>query len=673
MARALRRKSTATPSETAAAGGLTSTPVPPVPGGPGGAGAGQPPDSAGLAGVDEQIRFDPRVQIGRSGLKQYGGFIFEEFLQTLRGQNGAKAYRELIENSPLVGGILRLLELTLRQVKKHVTPFSKQAADVKIAERIDQGLDDMSSSWADYMAEISTMLGYGFAPMEIVWKRCEGFAVDGTRSRFDDGLIMPRKIFLMGQDTLFRWSFDVDGGVKAMVQLAPPDYVMRTIPIEKMLLFRPRIEKGNPEGQSLLRSGYFSWVIIKRLIEYEAIAAERDAVGLPVVSIPGINMIPGADLTVFNMYKKVAQNIRIDDQMGMVIPSDCYPGTNIRMFEVSLLGTHGRTVNFNYGEVITRHEVRLAISMLADILLLGHDKVGSFALSHDKRSMLGDALGAWLDSICGVHNRHLFPRIYALNGWPLDRLCTLGHGGVQADAINELADAIQKLGQAGMPLFPDLALENHIRAEAGLPERAEDADLGAMNGAGRDPSRDVARDPNDDDPDEPDTAKPVGQKPTAAGEKKPFGKFRGQPRTRRGPFQPISGTVATALHFLQERAKVGPGDSINHGFHIAAVQPYDERKVSAGAIDAAPLERLKLKDLTATQPTVRRDGVRNFLDNPGVISPGQRNLSGELVDRPVVVRTGGKAFIHDGHHRLAARVLMGNDDALARVVDLDGE
>ena len=55
---------------------------------------------------------------------------------------------------------------------------------------------------------------------------------------------------IRAQETLLRWFFDETGGVRAMVQMAPPRYQTTVIPIEKSILFRTSIAKGNPEGVS---------------------------------------------------------------------------------------------------------------------------------------------------------------------------------------------------------------------------------------------------------------------------------------------------------------------------------------------------------------------------------------------------------------------------------------
>jgi hypothetical protein len=653
--------------------------------------------------MDKPFEISPFIQVGRSGLKQFGGFVFEEFLSNLQNPRGAQAYREIIDNSALVGGIFRLIDLSIRGISKYVEPYHDQGEeatdeDHERAERVEGALEDMSHSWQDTISEIASMILYGYAPMELVYKKCSGWTDDpGTRSRFDDGLITWRKIALRGQDTLFRWEFDDEGGVKAMIQLPPPDYQMRRIPIEKLLLFRPRVEKDNPEGTSVLRSAYFNWYMIKRMTELEAIRGERDATGVPVMEIPAVNMgasATAAQLAVYTMAKKIVKNIRLDEQSGIVIPQAYDPVTKQPLFKLSLLGVQGATTIFDFDKVITRHETRLAISMLADGLLLGHDKVGSFALSKDKtKNTIGTALNAWMDSICAVFNRHAFPRLYALNGWPMDRMCKLGHGEAQDKDLESLAHAVQMLSQAGMPIFPDEQLENHIREEAGWPERSEEAlaeqqEQQAYEMEMRQATLAAMANPDAKPagggggafgkPGKPSSA--GGGKPTRGqmkppqkqpGQKEPLKKYhRAQPRNTRGKWSPPSGVVGEALSILRDRQAVGANDQVAHGFKIADPVPFDPKAMTiAMNVDAMPLKHVAIKDLVATQPSVRRDSVRAFMENPAAVAPGQRSMSGQLIDRPLVVERAGKYYIADGHHRLAAKRLLGYPDALVRVVE----
>ena len=46
------------------------------------------------------------TEIGGTGLRRTGGTVYEEFLVALRGRRGAKVYREMSENDPVIGSIL---------------------------------------------------------------------------------------------------------------------------------------------------------------------------------------------------------------------------------------------------------------------------------------------------------------------------------------------------------------------------------------------------------------------------------------------------------------------------------------------------------------------------------------------------------------------------------------
>lgn len=108
------------------------------------------------------------------------------------------------------------------------------------------------------------------------------------------------------------------------------------------------------------------------------------------------------------------------------------------------------------------------MSVLADFLMLGAEKVGSFALSSDKTELFAVALGAWLDEIADVVNTHGIPRLLRLNGMPTDAPPRLCHGDIEVPPLDELADYIAKLVNVGA-ITPDENLEAHLREIADLP------------------------------------------------------------------------------------------------------------------------------------------------------------------------------------------------------------
>jgi hypothetical protein len=412
-------------------------------------------------------------EIGVTGLRRFGGHVHEEFLPELRGTRAMKAYREMRDNSAIVGACLSAIEMLIRQVSWSVEPASQQGEDLRRGEFLESCLSDMSFTWAETLGEILTMLPFGFAYHEIVYKRRLGEANDPSRrSKHTDGLVGWRKIPLRGQETLLSWGFDDAGGVQAMRQLAPPDYRLREIPISKALLFRAKSEKNNPEGRSILRNAWLSWYYVKRISEIEGIGIERDLAGLPIAYIPAECLLPDATLqqkATRIAVEEIVTNIRRDEQEGVVFPQQFDERGNPR-YKLELLTTGGSR-QFDTSKIIERYERRIAMTMLADFVLMGHENVGSFALSSDKTALFAVALGGWLDSIGDIFNQHAVPRLMLINGWPAERAPKLVHGDIEAPNLAALGDYISKLYSAGMQLFPDQGLENHLRRVAGLPRR----------------------------------------------------------------------------------------------------------------------------------------------------------------------------------------------------------
>jgi len=429
-------------------------------------------------------KFEPLAEIGSTGLAVASGYIADEQLSQLRGLHAAKLWREMSDNDPIIGALLFVIRMLIRQVEWTVEAASDSAEDQANAQFLQECMEDMSVSWSDVIDEVCTMFPYGYAPMEIVYKMRGGpNADDGMRrSRFTDNRIGWRKISLRPQDTVIRWSFDEGGGIRGVyqraVKVAPGDTTFSRevfIPIEKMLLFRTTAARNNPEGRSILRNAYRPWFFKKKMEEIEAIGIERGIAGLPVMYIPMKCMSDKAaphEKAIYEQAKQIVTRIRLDQEAGLVLPSDTDERGN-RYYELEFKGIDGRRTA-DTSSVINRHNRDILVSVLADFILLGHERVGSFALSSDKTNLFAVALGGWLNTIEDTFNRFGVPRLFALNAMRTDNLPRLRHGDIEAPDLDELAGYISTLVNAGVPLLPDDRLENHLRAVAKLPLK-EDA------------------------------------------------------------------------------------------------------------------------------------------------------------------------------------------------------
>lgn len=426
------------------------------------------------------------TDMGSSGLRQWSGWVREEFLPQLQGRQAARVYREMQDNSAVIGALVFAINTAMRRIDWRVDPADDSAQAAAIAEFFDSCRDDMSHTWPDFIIEMQSMLTYGFAPMEVVYKQSLGRDPPPNPrrpghnlpiSKYDDGLIRWRKIALRGQDTVLKWFFDEEGTITGMTQ-QPWQGPIIDIPIEKLLLFRPLSYKNNPEGRSILRSAYRSWYMAKRLEEMEAIVYERMG-GIPTMYIP--NQIfeaaaagdPNAGMKLA-AFKKMTTNVRVDEQMGLVLPADLWEGTTQPMYKFELVTPqHGRTT-VDADKTITRYNVNMLASVMADFLQLGHESRGTQALSQNKTDMFFNALEGFLLSGSEVMNRYGIPRLGDINGVNPDMLPTFKPDMPQRLDLDVLGNFVFRLASSGMPLFPNPVLEEYLADAAGWPDISED-------------------------------------------------------------------------------------------------------------------------------------------------------------------------------------------------------
>jgi len=122
----------------------------------------------------------------------------------------------------------------------------------------------------------------------------------------------------------------------------------------------------------------------------------------------------------------------------------------------------------NTDQIITRYNQQIAMSCLADFIMLGHESVGSFALGASKIDLFIAAVESWIRLIAEVFNSHAIPRLMALNGYDTAHCPTLTYGQVNAVDLQELGSFLTSLTQSQL-LTPDNNLEDYLRELAGLP------------------------------------------------------------------------------------------------------------------------------------------------------------------------------------------------------------
>lgn len=400
-------------------------------------------------------------EVGYTGLKTSGGQVIEEFLPQLRTlQDKVRTYSEM-QMDPTVSAVLFAIGQFIRGATWGVDAAGKSDVEKRDADFLYQNMHGMSHGWVDFVDEALTFLPYGFSLAEIVYKRG------------DDGSVRWKKLPFRSQETVAEWKFDREGGIKGIKQNAvnPGSQLLYVeIPIEKLLLFRTTANKNNPEGSSVLRGAYKPWYYKKRIEIIEAIGIERDLAGYPLLYVPDELFLDNDEAKEkLKIAVAIVTQVRKDENMGAVLP-----GSWEKVGGLRLLSSEG-SKTMDTDRVIQRNDVRIAMSVLSDVILMGHENAGSYALAEVKRSLLGQAMMTWLDIIEDVMNRYAVPRLFALNGKSVSReqLPRFVHGPVVNVDPKMLADIIFRL--AGVDAMrPDAGLRTFLRKFLGLPEGEHD-------------------------------------------------------------------------------------------------------------------------------------------------------------------------------------------------------
>jgi hypothetical protein len=270
------------------------------------------------------------------------------------------------------------------------------------------------------------------------------------------------------------WVFDEHDGIQGIWQApetgAHTDPVF--IPIEKLLHFRTSVHPANtPQPPPIHRAAYWPYWFSQNMQEIEGIGVERDLTGIPVIYL-------GADCTVqgtnsdYQLALNLVQNIRVDEQVGVVIPKakmgeGAVEGQGMLL---ELLSSNSRR-SHNIGEIIERYDKRKAVVVLAQFILLGMDRVGSFALSTHQGDLFNLAAESWILSIADVFNAIAIPRLIRMNFFPgLSGMPEMVPSTVGIPDLKVIGEYVNTLVDKEV-LRVDDELESHLRQIARLPQR----------------------------------------------------------------------------------------------------------------------------------------------------------------------------------------------------------
>lgn len=417
-------------------------------------------------------------EMGTTGLRVSGGRIDEEYDRAWKQGRKARTIQEMLSD-PLISRSLWTFELLIRNTSWEFQASDESNEAMLAKEFADQVLfEDQSHSWGESLSNHMSMLSWGWAYHELVWKRRLGYRnvrEPGMNSKFTDGRWGLRKTAYRGQDTLWEWMITPEGDIEGMKQLdtyAVPSRGPVTLPLEQCLLFRLSAHRSSPEGRSLFRSAYIPWYHKKNIAMLQGIGIERDLAGLPVIYVPVEILRPNPSpdaLYLRQEFERMGRNLKRDEQAFAMLPSQRDEHGEL-MYDLKLLSSAG-TRQVDTKSVLEFYNQEMLIALMTDVVLIGHESVGSLALHSSTTQLLSYGLGGVMDSICEVYNRHFMPRLWAHNGLPPETMPMLTHGDVETVDLDELGNFVVRMAQGGFDLSD---VENEVRRRAGLPMREVD-------------------------------------------------------------------------------------------------------------------------------------------------------------------------------------------------------
>lgn len=429
----------------------------------------------------------PRLKLGETGfvgLKMSNGQILQEAQRAFRYPHFIKVIDEIRAN-PTVAASMTVYRFMICR-KKWRVDANEYASEItkERAELINTMLMDMEGSFESFISNVVSYLEYGFCVQEIVPYR----RLKRNGSKYNDGLIGIKKLAIRNQDTIARWDFSEDGrellGVSQNIaniensfryQALKDENGLIPIPRDKFLLFTASGSAGNPQGNSIYKTVYLSHKQLTGLQEQELLTIAKEAKGTMCIQIPA-QYLQGEDApdggAAAEGFKTIIDNWNNGTASGLLVPQQIDQESKLPMFSYGLLESKG-TPAINVEDVIKRLQKDIWIALQTDILALGTDGSGSFALASEKNSILALAIDFRCKEIQDTLNRELITYIYKMNGWDTSEMPEFKYSDEEDIELETFSSAIQRI-VAVDGLEMDREAYNIIRKALGLKEKPED-------------------------------------------------------------------------------------------------------------------------------------------------------------------------------------------------------
>lgn len=395
-------------------------------------------------------------QVSLFSLSTLNGVINEQIKKELKDPNNKKLYKQMLNDVSIAAPYTLMLWMVLRPEWKASFPKNATAEEKNRASMISWMMKSTKRDFSEYITEAMTYPVYGFWTGEKIYDSIK--TPYGTFKGIVD-------IKTISQDTISRWHFDRDSGdyiglrqdLSRITHNALGKLTGKVdIPRVKYLHLRNNPKRDNPEGESLLNAIYVIWKYKSLLEEYLTIGVIKDMSGIPVFGIAAEKLAEARADTesdaakMVSQLEQMAQAMHSGDLNHMVVPI-AYNKDGKELYNFKLLGVEGGGKQYNTLDIIKYYNQQILIRFFSDVLSLGSDGSGSYALSDNKITLIELSCQHHLNTIKRMLNHDLMRQIYTRNGWEYDpdTSCYFDYDKSYDGNIAELAKAVQQMFSVG--------------------------------------------------------------------------------------------------------------------------------------------------------------------------------------------------------------------------------
>lgn len=420
---------------------------------------------------------------GGSGRGHTNGFIeLEEFNSELRHPHGQAVYDKMYRTDGDVRQVIGLVCNPAIGGTWAMEPYGGESAkpeDVKIAEFGWWALmEHMRPNLIGHLIEFLPVLARaGFAPGEKAWEAVE---YEGEMR------LVPRTIALRLPRSIEQFEQDVYGDLRRIKQYLrspqsavtaredgsgtttstgdDPGYVWHEA--ENLVYYRLGAEGDNWEGVSLLRPAYKHWLYKDTIEKIDAIAQEREALGVPICYPP-----MGATGDQLDEMEDILAAMRTNEE-GYIIAPGPKSGPSMapegQGWLIEVIGYDRTGSGRDPMPSLEYHTNKIAAAFISEFMRLGHGATGARATAQVQADPFLMSIEAFVTVIEGVLNDSLVKPLCRYNFKGIKNFPKLKMSLVDSTSLAQLADFVLKLTQIGA-MMPDQQLEDFLRARADLP------------------------------------------------------------------------------------------------------------------------------------------------------------------------------------------------------------